>query len=525
MGLNWRARRARLGPFSFYVRLRVKRCTLLNRTSALHRCGALGALAALPCSTYSPEAAAHMMGITYNLPIPFWMYAFAASAALALSFLIVAFFLTVGVTTRPFQSGHLGGLNEGVSGGLLRGGRALGVFALLLTVAAGLAGPANPFANFSTTFFWIVFVLAFSYLTAFIGDVYGLINPWRTIAVALARPMERGRFAYPSWLGYYPALVFYMAFIWIELFHPPPPRALAETFIAYAMINTAGAVAFGPGTWFRYGEFFGVFLRMIGKVAPLAWTQRDVIAVRLRPPFVGLLEEQADHFSLVVFVLFMLSSTAFDGLHDTGPWVGLFWHNLFPLLSILPGGPDAALKFYNIWQWLTLFLSPFAYLAVYLFFVWVMKRAAGSELTVRDLALRFAPTLVPIAVVYHITHYYTLLFDQIPVFVWESSDPLGLGWNLFGTARQSAAPLIIAANSVWHTQVGLILFGHIASVYVAHLQGLRTFGSARKALRSQLPMLVLMMLFTTMGLWILSLPIASGQVQDPLPSLAPGLSQ
>ena len=38
------------------------------------------------------------------------------------------------------------------------------------------------------------------------------------------------------------------------------------------------------------------------------------------------------------------------------------------------------------------------------------------------------------------------------------------------------------------------------------------------ALWSQLPMLVLMVAFTTAGLWILSLPIAAGQVQDPLPA-------
>src|SRR5205085_2540604 len=94
----------------------------------------------------------------------------------------------------------------------------------------------------------------------------------------------------------------------------------------------------------------------------------------------------------------------------------------------------------------------------------------------------------------------------------------GAGWNLFGTATIEIQPLILPADAVWHTQVGLILFGHIVSVYLAHAQALRIFPAAGKVLWSQFPMLILMVAFTTAGLWILSLPIAAGQVQDPIPA-------
>ena len=49
--------------------------------------------------------------------------------------------------------------------------------------------------------------------------------------------------------------------------------------------------------------------------------------------------------------------------------------------------------------------------------------------------------------------------------------------------------------------------GHVVAVYLAHLISLRYFGSAGKALRSQLPMLALMILYTISSLWILSQPI------------------
>jgi len=59
------------------------------------------------------------------------------------------------------------------------------------------------------------------------------------------------------------------------------------------------------------------------------------------------------------------------------------------------------------------------------------------------------------------------------------------------------------------------LVGHVVSVYLAHLRALELFPRARQAVWSQLPMLVLMVAFTTAGLWILSLPIAAGQVVVP----------
>jgi hypothetical protein len=55
----------------------------------------------------------------------------------------------------------------------------------------------------------------------------------------------------------------------------------------------------------------------------------------------------------------------------------------------------------------------------------------------------------------------------------------------------------------------------VVSVYLAHVRALELFPRTRQAVVSQLPMLVLMVAFTAAGLWILSLPIASGQVQVP----------
>jgi hypothetical protein len=215
-------------------------------------------------------------------------------------------------------------------------------------------------------------------------------------------------------------------------------------------------------------------------------------------------------------VLFMLSSTAYDGLHATAPWSRLFWVDVYHALqpwvgsNIVQAYPKL-LKINLAWETTALLLSPFAYLGAYWLALWLSKVITRSPLSVHELSLRFAYSLLPIALVYNVTHYWTLIVTQGTQIVRIASDPFGWGWNLFGTALFLPLPIIPDMGIVWHTQVGLILFGHVVSVVIAHLEALRVFGDRRRATVSQLPMLALMVLFTTVGLWILAQPIQGGR--------------
>ncbi len=126
-----------------------------------------------------------------------------------------------------------------------------------------------------------------------------------------------------------------------------------------------------------------------------------------------------------------------------------------------------------------------------------------------------------IAFVYNLSHYFTLFVGQAPAILSIVSDPFARGWDLFGTRDLGWQDYMFEAGTVWHAQVWLILAGHIVSVYLSHMEALRIFRSRREATVSQLPMLLLMMALTTIGLWILSLPIASGQVMLPPAANAP----
>lgn len=469
----------------------------------------------------SGTAYAHAFGVMYTLPIPLWMYVYGAAATLIVSFAVIGYLIGMKSTQVELNARTLGSTRKWT---VLPGtARIISVGLFLFTILTGLIGNQNPLANFSMTFFWIVFALGFTYLTALCGNLYLLLSPWRAICDWTSRIWPHAfspRLTYPKSLAYWPAFVLYLGFIWIELFGNFSPRALAFALATYSVLTFLAARLFGRETWFRYGEFFGVFFCVISKMAPLAYeTTAGARRLKLQWPFIGLLREPPEHMSLLVFVLFMLSSTAFDGIHETTPWVSFFWRDIWPCLMPLAEAATAqpyaaSVTAFYAWQAAALALTPFFYLAIYVAFVALTRRAAGSALSLRQLALRFAYTLVPIALVYNVAHYYTLLFTEGPSLVRLVSDPFGVGWDILGT-RNADLAFIPSAGAIWHTQVGLILLGHIISVYLAHLEALRLFSAQRRAIASQIPMLILMVVFTTVGLGILSLPIEGGHVLEP----------
>lgn len=469
-------------------------------------------------------AQAHFFTQPYTLPVPFSMYAYGTAAALVLSFVVIGLLArrpAIGASVQPSVFAAPAARDGPTAPSV---GRMVSLGLLVLCIVAGFIGTQNPFANINMTLFWIVFVLGVPYAVAVMGDFYAPLNPWRALvdlASRLTGLSFAGRLRDADRFGCMPALVLYMGFIWLELFGQLSPRGLATALLAYTVVNLGGAWLLGRDAWFRQGEFFGVFLRLLGKMSPWArpWDADERAASgttrRWRLPFSGLLEEPVRDLSLVVFILFMLSSTAFDGLHATQPWTQVFWKSVYPdIAPLFPAAPGktyaVSVQLYYVWQWLWLLSSPLVYLLVFVGFLWLARRMTGSTMSLKALVLKFAMSLVPIAFVYHLTHYYTLLLAQGGQMLKLASDPFGWRWDLFGTATRNIPPLMLDIGGIWHTQIALILLGHIVGVYLAHVEALKVFSTPKRAVVSQLPMLGLMMLFTTFGLWILSMPLASG---------------
>ncbi len=472
--------------------------------------------AGVACGLSAGGAGAHSFGAVYTPPMPFWMYAWGASGALLLSFLLFGLFLAPAPSTdRPSPREVC---LPPAAGALWLLGRVLAVALLILCIATGLLGNPSPYGNFNMSFFWILFALGGIYLSALLGDLYAGLNPFKTLVDTLGRlwpSYPRGLLRYPAGLDAWPALALYMGFIWVELFARNTPASLAWLLLGYSLLNLLGVGLIGRRDWFRHCEFFSLIFRLVGQLAPLHWLQRDGrIRLQLRRPLSGA-AQPAPSLALLLFILFMLSSTAFDGLKDSLLWHRLFWVDLYHagLKSHVGSNPLAALprlrELAELWNSAWLLLSPLLYFTAYALCMALGRWLAGSERPLSQLLRDFAGSLLPIALVYHLAHYYTLIQSQGVKIIRLVSDPFGWGWDLFGTAGWLRYRIVPEANTVWHAQVLLIVAGHVASVYLAHRVALRVFASPRQALLSQIPMLLLMLLFTTAGLWLLSLPPVS----------------
>jgi hypothetical protein len=60
---------------------------------------------------------------------------------------------------------------------------------------------------------------------------------------------------------------------------------------------------------------------------------------------------------------------------------------------------------------------------------------------------------------------------------------------------------------LWYSGFTLFVLGHVTGVNLAHVDARRLLGERRAALVSQLPMMLLMVAYTSLSLWIFAQPI------------------
>ncbi|MDO8567419.1 MAG: hypothetical protein Q7R57_01740, partial [Dehalococcoidales bacterium] len=220
----------------------------------------------------------------------------------------------------------------------------------------------------------------------------------------------------------------------------------------------------------------------------------------LRPYAAGLLHSQRATLSFMALIVVVLATVTFDGFTATSLWAKIVG-TLYPMFTGLGGNALIAVNT------LGLLAFPAIFLAVYLSFSAAMALSSATTLPVTTLARTFIFSIVPIALAYHVAHYLSYLLIQGQLIIPLASDPLGLGWNLFGTAAYKVNIGIINARIAWFTAVAAIVTGHIIAVYVAHIVAMRTLEDRKAALRSQYPMLALMVGYTMVSLWIIAQPI------------------
>ncbi|WP_354701612.1 hypothetical protein DSM112329_01937 [Paraconexibacter sp. AEG42_29] len=466
-------------------------------TVAKASAGLLGLALALPSGA---EAHATELVGTQTLAIPRWMFFVGAAIVLVISFaalgklwsrpkLAVAAQRTVLRVPRWLDP--------------LCGGVGVAGFAGL--VYAGLAGDQDPAQNILPTAVFVAFWIGVPILTLLFGDVFRPFNPWRAIGrgtgwlvgrvggdLAAVEPLR-----YPRSYGYLPAAAGLMTFVFFELAYTDrnEPATLAVLVLMYAAVQLIGMACFGVQVWTDRADAFAVYFRLFASLSPLHWAGREL---QLRVPLSGT-AKLADVPGTVVLLCVMIGSTSFDGFT-----VSRLWNTIAKdVLRVYNDAGIAAVQAGELTFATGLVVVVLIIGALYRLGVQGMRRR-DREHSAAELALRFAPSLVPIALAYVLAHYFGLLTYQGQTLIALVSDPLGHGSDLFGTADRSVDYELVSATAIWYVQVLVLLVGHGAGLAVAHDRALTIYATPAAAARSQRWMLGVMVLFTLLALWLLS---------------------
>ena len=496
------------------------------------------------------QAFAHAVGQSQDLPVPFWLYLFGASAVVVISFVQITLFVGEDHTLLRYPRFNLLAIEPVrmvlTSRALLLGLRLLSVSLFVLVVLSGLLGQQVLDQNFAPNFVWIVWWVGFSFFTAFVGDLWPLVSPWKILfewverfarRLGVENGIELGE-PYPTSWGVWPALGLYAIFVWIEAGFKgaSTPYIVALLILLYSVLTWSGMLVFGKEVWLQRGEAFSVFFGLLAKFAPtearvtnprhcedcsvacqtaggecidcyecFARAAPENRQFNLRPWAVGLSFTEEVTLDRLVFVIFVLASVAYHSLVETQLWTNLFSSTLPPKALGLIGLPLFFLAIY-----LGVMKLSQIFVGVSLGFGKSGQRfdkdyaPSKDSIPVRKLAAAYVYSLVPIAIAYQVAHYYTYLLVQGQTIIRLVSDPFGWGWNLFGTSGYSTHIGFIDPTFVWYSQIGVIVAGHVVAIYLAHVVALRLLKNPALAIRSQYPMLGLMVLYTIFSLWLLS---------------------
>lgn len=456
---------------------------------------------------------AHGIGGRSDLPIPVWLAMYAAGFVLVVTFVTLA---------ALWRTPRLRGIEAGRpipmamqrivdASAVRRALRRIAVALLALTIVVAAFGPDDPSRNPAPTWLYVWLWVGVPFASLLLGPVYRVLNPLRAISAGLsallggrltavgARQLVPGHPSgaprpadaapqprYPQRLGYWPAAVSILAFVWLELVYrdASSPHTVLVFILGYAAVHVAGSLRYGQ-EWFTRADGFEVYSDLVGRLSPLG--RRADGRLVLRNPLDGLASVRPRP-GLVAVVCTLLGSTAFDGLTRTPVWSALAARaNEQPANALL--GTAGLLASIGVVT------------AIYLGAARASTLVAHSGSGLQP-AAAFAHSLIPIALGYAIAHYFSFIVFQGQAGYIQASDPFGRGWNLLGTATWQIDYLLISPTTIGLVQVGAIVLGHITGVIAAHDRALGYFAKG-DAVHAQYALLGAMVLFTFAGIGLL----------------------
>ncbi|MEO6512281.1 MAG: hypothetical protein ABIO16_14885 [Nocardioides sp.] len=439
----------------------------------------------------------HGIGGAKDLPLPPELAIVGAVAALAVSFAVLAL-----AWREPRYDGRRDGPVRGRpapawlssltgSPGWHVAMRAIGLLFFGFGAFAAVFGQdllTNPIFGMFYVWWWVGLPVA----SLLLGPVWRAVSPVRTVNAFVAKisggDPERGAFTYSPRIGYWPAALGLLAFVWIELVYAHgtelgPVRLWCAVYVAVMLI---GGTLFG-NTFYENADPFEVYSSLMAKLS--IWARAGHASgdgtLVVRSPLANLSTLEARP-GLVAVVATLFGSTAFDSFRDSSPWV-----------KFVQSTDVSSFLLNNV------ALVAFCVVVGLVFVAGTM--ATGVDAVTRRTTLpdQLAHSIVPIVAGYIVAHYLTYLVEVGQQTLIQASDPLSNGSNWFGTAGMSVNYAIsYHPTALATTKVLAVVLGHVVGVVAAHDRALALLPPRHKV-TGQLPLLLAMVAFTIGGLYLL----------------------
>ncbi|MGH4000600.1 MAG: hypothetical protein ACRDTJ_24410, partial [Pseudonocardiaceae bacterium] len=322
----------------------------------------------------------------------------------------------------------------------------LGVTAYVVVTALLIPNDGNnPLPYVVYVLFWVGIVP----LSLLFGPVWRLVNPLRTIHLVLAAvtriPADRGLLPLPRSLGYWPAALSLLSYVWLELAAPngAAVNVLLLYFSVYLAVQLTAAMLFGH-RWFATGDGFEAYSTLVGTMAPIG--RRDDGRLVLRNPLDGV-ATFGPAPGIVALIAVLLGSTFFDSVSGSADWSRTIQAVPVPAALISTAG----------------LLLMIAIVAITFIGATLLAGRAGGRGRAPVPGL-LAHTVIPIVVGYVIAHYFSLLLFQGQQAIAMLSDPLGTSAEVSGAVNYG----LVTATGIAFVQVIAVVVGHVLAVISAH---------------------------------------------------------
>jgi hypothetical protein len=431
----------------------------------------------------------HGIASRRDLPLPFSFVVAGAVLALLISFVILIFAWR-GPRLERVGGRAVPGVTAVVDNPIFQ------LIARVLVIAtyawAGLAMMAgqdlltNPIFGFVFVWMWVGLVP----ISLLLGQFWRATNPLRTIhralcAVARIDP-EQGLLPLPAGIGVWPAAIGLFGFGWLELVQPDRTTlaVLRVWALAWLVILVLGAIVFGQ-RWIGAADPFEVYASTI---AQMSIFRRVGDQLRLVNPLAGLNAWRAPPGATAV-VAALLGSTAFDSFTNTTWWIQTVQSSALPTVLWGTGGLLTMITIVFV-----TFTAGAAWMGVY------------GDRPAWQYPRLMVGSLLPIVLGYVVAHYATLLIVEGQRVAINFSDPLSRGWNTFGSAEMGVNSAIFNhPTGIAVMQACAIVGGHVFGIICAHEKAVALLPPDR-AIRGQLPLLLVMIGYTCAGLLLLFSP-------------------